>query len=442
VKLIPLLLVFLAQTDIELTSPDHPLSVDASYPLVEPHLAVSPVDPQHLVVGAIVAAPERSVAWYCSAFVSRDGGETWARHDLTIDRCIDPWVSVLADGSALLAAIEIRRDVEGDERFRLVVYRSVDGGMSWPAQPIHSASSYEHPILAASNNDIYLTARRMRRTSNGTPLHKVGVERSTDGGRSFEPLAEIGPSDLALNPTGLTVEGDRIVVTFIDFQRNIDGFDRAGMLEHPRAWALVSTNGGRSFEEPKFVSESCGMKGGFPGYPFSTSGPTAGRIYFTCVRPGFEGLVMHVSNDGGTRWSDPVRVDRGTPHARTPMLAVNRRGIVGAAWYDRRHDPERECQQLYFTASVDEGESFLDPIPVSTVASCPKSEANGGVAESWPMGGDYTSLAAGPDGAFHIVWADSRSGQFRLRAASLRVRTDGTGDDSRRESTPDVPSRR
>ena len=269
----------------------------------------------------------------------------------------------------------------------------------------------------------------MRRASDGAPRHTVGVERSNDGGRSFEPLAEIRPSDLALNATGLSVHGERLTVTFLDFQRNVDGFDREGMLEHPRAWAVVSTDEGRSFSEAKLVSESCGMKDGFPGYPFSTAEPGTGRIYFTCVRPGFEGLVLHISDDGGGRWSDPIRIDDRSPHVRTPMLAVNLDGVIGAAWYDRRSDPERKCQHLYFTASANQGVSFLEPVRISTETSCPASEGNGGVAESWPMGGDYTSLAAGPDGAFHLVWADSRSGRFRLRTATLRVRaSDGQGE--------------
>lgn len=52
---------------------------------------------------------------------------------------------------------------------------------------------------------------------------------------------------------------------------------------------------------------------------------------------------------------------------------------------------------------------------------CPNAPGNGRAGRSWPMGGDYSSLAAGPDGSFHLVWADSRTGHFQLRHAELRV---------------------
>ena len=414
-----------ASSAIVVTAPDRLIAPAVEgLPLIEPHVAVSPSDPNHLVAGSIVAAATVDGPWYCATFVSRDRGETWSRHDLNIDRCIDPWALILPDGAALIVAIEIRRDVQGDERFRLLAYRSEDGGQIWPEEPRIVGSAYEHPILAVHEGKVYLASRRMRRAPDGSPRHTIGVERSIDGGRYFEPVAEIRPSNLALNATGLSVDGERMIVTFVDFQRNVDGFDQEGVLEHPRAWALVSTDGGVRFSAPKFLSEACGMKGGFPGYPISASGADADRIVFACVRPGFDGVVRHVSADGGATWSEPLRIDGDSPHVRTPMLAVNAEGIVAAAWHDRRFDPERACQNLYAAASVDDGVSFLEPVRLSTEDSCPAAGDNGRVAESWPMGGDYSSLTAGPDGAFHVVWADSRSGRFQLHMATFAVQTE------------------
>ena len=163
------------------------------------------------------------------------------------------------------------------------------------------------------------------------------------------------------------------------------------------------------------------MRGGFPGYPFLTADAERDRLYHLCVRPAFEGLTLSVTSDRGEKWSD-VRID--SPHARTPMLAVNGAGVLGLAWYDRRNDPDGRCQDLYFTASTDLGESVLDPIRVSTETSCPDAEGNGAAGRGWPSGGDYSSLAAAPDGSFRVVWADSRDGYFRLRTAVVRVQTD------------------
>lgn len=104
------------------------------------------------------------------------------------------------------------------------------------------------------------------------------------------------------------------------------------------------------------------------------------------------------------------------------MLAVNRDGVVAVAWYDRRLDPEEVCQDVYLSVSEDGGATFRAPLRVTTETSCPDVPGNEGVSGSWPMGGDYSSLAAGPDGSFHLVWADSRDGRFGLRRARFRVR--------------------
>ena len=41
-----------------------------------------------------------------------------------------------------------------------------------------------------------------------------------------------------------------------------------------------------------------------------------------------------------------------------PVVEVNRDGVVGVAWYDRRRDDTRRCWELFFTSSSDGGETF------------------------------------------------------------------------------------
>ncbi len=40
------------------------------------------------------------------------------------------------------------------------------------------------------------------------------------------------------------------------------------------------------------------------------------------------------------------------------------------------------------------------------------------------MGGDYSSLAAAPDGRFHLLWADSRSGVFQIHHTAFTLGAD------------------
>lgn len=404
---------------------------EASTPLVEPHLAVSPDDPQHLIVGAIVVDGDRD-PWHCTALTSVDGGRSWARVDLpALDRCIDPWVVALGNGRMQVSGIEIRRDAETPERFRLLAFRSTDGGRSWNESPDTLGLGFDHPILVPSRDDgTLLASRRNALSDDGRVRHRLSVGRVSwdSSDKRFRENASLMPAVAAMTASGVASLSDSVlVVSYWDYQRDVDGFGSQGMLERARAWVVRSEDGGASFGPPHLVGDHCasgGPEGAFPGYPVMTGGApggSPGRLYHACVRPGLDGIAVSISEDGGRRWSDPIRVDGGSRHVRTPMLSVNADGVVAVAWYDRRLSSDETCQDVYLTVSVDEGRSFGPPQRVTTETSCPDVPGNEGVVGSWPMGGDYGALAAAPDGTFHLVWADSRGGAFELRRSRFRA---------------------
>jgi hypothetical protein len=118
---------------------------------------------------------------------------------------------------------------------------------------------------------------------------------------------------------------------------------------------------------------------------------------------------------------------------------------VGIAWLDTRDAPQRDAYHLYFTASLDGGETFLRPVRASSVVSIP---ASGGNLRPWQMGashrpdddsistvltltsaysrfpggGDYAGMVADARGIFHPAWPDSRSGTFQIYTSSIEVR--------------------
>lgn len=416
---------------------DTPLEAEGpAVPHVEPHVAVDPGDPDHLLAGAIVAGPE-GPPWHCAVLASFDGGRRWHRTDFEeMERCIDPWVLALPGDTALFAAIEIRSDAEGPDRFRLNLHRSADGGRTWTAGPDTLGRRLEHPILVAGGPDggspVHLGARLFGSSGDGFE-HRGWVARLEGAGPGAGMETTLLPPARDLIVTGVTPLTDgSLVVLYRDFHGRVEGAEEDAA-ERARGWAVRSRDGGRTFGEAILVDGGCasgGIARAFPGYPSGTvvrsGGPSGDRLHHACVRPSLEGVSVSSSADGGRRWSAPVRADRargasGTPHARTPMLAAGPGGEVAVAWYDRRHDPERACQDVYLAVSTDGGKSFRTPVRVTGETSCPAAGRNGRVARSWPMGGDYGALAAGPDGVFHLVWADSRSGRFALRRAAFRV---------------------
>jgi len=101
---------------------------------------------------------------------------------------------------------------------------------------------------------------------------------------------------------------------------------------------------------------------------------------------------------------------------------VNKDGVIGVSWLDGRDDPTGRCYGVYFTASLDGGDTFLPPSRVSTTPSCPDPQRNGGSFDRWPRGGDYHGLAATSDGQFHVLWPDASGGVFQVTTARLEVR--------------------
>ena len=116
-------------------------------PLVEPHLSVSPTTPDHLLLGVIASAA-----------------------DMSANDCV-----ILAAG-----------DVE------LLVYRSADGGRSWPDPPVSLGGGHDHQTIAVDRTGgprhatIYVaSARDVRRPEpEGYGPACTSLARRTAGGRS------------------------------------------------------------------------------------------------------------------------------------------------------------------------------------------------------------------------------------------------------------------
>lgn len=398
---------------------------DAERPLVEPQLAAHPKDPKHLLAVAIASSePPFSPQADCASFASFDGGRTWSRHDFRVENCGDPWVALREDGTALFTGLAPRGEIR--------LSRSADGGRTWTPVPVDLGRGHDHETVIADATggeragSFYVVSGRTRRDKSGRVLASVFVARSADGGKTFAPPSDFVAS--SLNNSGLApaiLSDGTLVVPFIDYQNHPADHGAALMLERRRVWALISPDGGRSFSHPMFVSEACGSAGGFASLAVDASaGPTRDRLYLVCTNRERNGVLVHHSAERGETWSAPIRADStdgDVVFRRTPSIAVNMDGVLGVAWYERRKEGARECQHIYFTASLDGGKTFLPAARVSTAPSCPDTPRNGQSAKRWAAGGDYSGLAASPDGTFHVLWADSRNGIYQLWTAQIKV---------------------
>ena len=311
---------------------DRLISSGPDFPLVEPYLAVNPKDPNNMLAAAMaITKPDMSRA-DCAAFTTFDGGRTWTRHDFGLRSVADVWVAFLPDGTAVLSTLEV---TERDE-VPLLIYRSTDGGRTWPNKPISLGDYHDHPTLLVDRfskqfaGSLYAISGRGWKNAAGKVRSSIYVGRSSDGGLTFPDPAHVIVSNLdyeAHNPAILP--DGTLLVPFADHRRPGD----RRRLERSRTWMITSIDGGKNFSEPMLISESCTGAAGWNSLAVGAGeGRLRDRIYHVCGGNQFGGILVRYSDTRGEKWSDEVRVNRlgnYEPLVRTPAMAVNKDGVLG-----------------------------------------------------------------------------------------------------------------
>lgn len=373
--------------------------------LVEPYLALDPRRPNRLL-GVTIVSPtqgsfaERRARMTCRALLSEDAGRTWRHHDLRATECRDPWLAFTHAGAAVLALLARYPGIDTIGRDGgLLVFHAPDGGRSWPDRPLVLQRSPDHPTIAVDT-----TGSKWRGSVYVMSGQSVRVSASRDGGHTFAPAVSVTPNNLfnvAEKPVVLS-DGS-LVLSFVDAAWYLDSSrTRIGRFTHRRSWIVRSSDGGQTFSTPFFITDACGPPPSFQ-QSFLAADPSPAfrdRLYFACRRAGGGPIVVTHSSDAGSHWSDPVPVSPEPADStveRVVAVTASPKGVLAVAWVVGRS--AMPCQELWFTASVDGGRSFLSPTRISA-AACTSPDAR------WPTSGDYFGLSSSPDGRFHLLWGE------------------------------------
>lgn len=463
-------------------SADDPLT-----PMGETWLATNPRDPKNMI--AVSMAFPKNGPWASTMYYTVDSGSTWhrVRHGRNHDAYFwgaDPHVQFGPDGVAYYTDLEWGAIGKSPFDVSLIsdgvpetvyIYRSTDGGRSW-SEPI-DLDGDDHSVVAVDathdkyHGRVYVSYTSRSLSAQGKPAQAIGFAVSDDGGRTyrqrvFSPpdvsfldriLDGPAPTDIAVGPDGT------VVLAYLYYLSPPAPAGRPSSDMEQQTWVMSSTNGGWTFSEPHLVATSLFSKeqvetaSKLDYWPRmavdSSSGPNRGRLYVTNESNQEGGVHINVlsSSDVGQTWSDPVRVDDGNrpTYANTPGIAVDHKGILAVAWYDRRNDPENDCFQEYFSLSVDGGTTFLPSRVVRKPSTCTDrgrnwqpnvtqhfdtahklyqlSLSNPGLR--FDNGGETQGIAALGGGGFELAWIDGESGVMRLAATPVSVAAEPLGAD-------------
>jgi hypothetical protein len=165
----------------------------------------------------------------------------------------------------------------------------------------------------------------------------------------------------------------------------------------------------------------------------SQESPYINNIYFSWTANGFtndlgKGFDAYFSRslDSGMTWKTPYKINNDTTDNQNfyPFLAVSPKGVVCAAWYDRRNDENDTKTDYYLGYSFDGGKSFANNIKIT---SQPTDFAEFTGNNQFGVG-EYNTLVA-TEGWCFAVWADGRvsGSNLDLYIAKVPIKEDFTG---------------
>ena len=359
----------------------------------------------------------------CSLF-SQDAGLSWggSYEGVGGDNMGDPTTAINLDGSRMY--VNFIKD--GGQS---VAY-STDGGNTWETVVIATVPNPQWDVLDKNHmwidncpsspykGNLYVAWTPFTNASYGD----IELSYSSDGGLTWSDPSDIS-SELAGFHQGVNIStgpNGEVYVIWSVYEGSQQSEKAIGFTK--------STDGGGTFETPvKIIDNINGVRdqnigknmrlNSFPVITVDISGGDYnGNLYVVWTNLGVPGtntgddadVYMIRSEDIGTTWSAPLRINQDTPglgkaHFSPWITCDPETGYLSAVFYDDRNVESDQCE-VYCANSIDAGETWED-FKVSDVAFTP-SPIPGLVGNYM---GDYLSITA-RGGKVYPVWTDNRDG--------------------------------
>ena len=435
----------------------HVSSARSRSPYNEVVIAAHPSDANRLIACSMLEpGPNRSVK--SAAWVSTNGGRSWSAPNVTTAHWAnDPtcgfdvggtayFLHKTNDGQATPAGA-----VNSDFDY-LGIERTLDSGRSWLAM-VRGPQTNDRPFMTIDH-----TRRRMyvaynghihgeeNRHENATFRNTVALMSSDDGGATFYTAAqralmdqtESAGSNAGMNGVVVLPDGSvAVLYTHMTLAEQQTLGTATGKPTVARSELMLL----RSLDQGRSLGASTRVATVVSGYNLphargitgtiavdTSRGLHRGRLFVTWAdyATGRGQILLTYSDDAGASWSSPrtvnddstSRVTNGGPDHSMATIAVNRDGVVGVMWYDRRDFADKSGYMPRFAASLDGGDTFSASVQVSTAPNAMSAQKG---TDFLANGGDTAGLTTAADGRFHAIWIDNRTGLQQVWTAPVSV---------------------
>jgi hypothetical protein len=415
-------------------------TLTTTVPEAEEHIAVDPNNFKNLI--AMISDFSLNGGFNTSKFAfSKNNGTVWTESFVPLSggspatgdghvwqANSDPVVGIDKLGNAYLANLYLQvsgNNVTNDGYY--VCSAKLSSGPKFTQSGCHAVRTTltattvleDKPWLGVDNStskfsgNVYATWTHFTATSD-----MIFFSRSTDHGVHWSKAIQISPASQNGGVQGSQVAAGPKGEVYVSWEV----FFTSGS-QH---FIAKSTNGGVSFGTP--VAMTPGFKDltfcvdyRCNSFPALAVNPKTGFIYDVYTdQPGANSATEFVrsTSAGGLTFTAPVKINDSSKGQRLmPAVAADTNGAVHVSWFDTRRSPSNpDLLDIFATYTLNNGTSFA-----------PNARANATqiTASSGDFIGDYSGIAAGPNGATrlaHPVWTSgglNENGQ--MQSSTLTV---------------------
>lgn len=395
-----------------------------------------PTDPKKLVAAAMCLQPGDRFA--VIAYRSEDGGATWQpsfRRDDPAEQQADPDFAFGPDGLLHLVfqTHPWPAPASGLLPMTFRFFRSPDAGRSWGAGGVVTGPGtltegieLDRPFLATDRTNGPFRGH-LYCASNYTNFHDSG-----DGGRTFCGQKFKLPAENMVRQTSnpVVLSDGTMVFTHLDWRQS-----RRDPSREPIGLGVIASDDGGKTLRPQARVIARWQDEARRTDPFCFNPVLAAdardrlfAVWEDGNHPGRGRLLFARSEEKGRTWTRPAIISEqpadgtGGYIAVMPAIAVNKDGVIGVSWYDRRGLPDVDLSNhasnnrgagcnVRLRVSLDGGDTWQPSVKVNQAPI---------KAKVWDLR-DTAGLTADADGAFHPVWIDDRTGVQQVWTATVQV---------------------